>query len=115
MADDRSSSEQPLTIARTRAWDQDQTLQWVEDNHGDRLGTDPAETIRSEPGTLGLGTFPEATGISDFMVVGKLGQGGMGEVQRARQLSLQREVALKCLRADMLSAETRGRMLREAQ
>ncbi len=39
--------------------------------------------------------------IADFAVLRKIGQGGMGQVYLARQLSLKREVALKILRKEM--------------
>jgi class 3 adenylate cyclase/predicted Ser/Thr protein kinase len=51
---------------------------------------------------------------SRYRVVALLGQGGMGAVYRAEQLSLQREVALKVLRADLAGPEAAARFSREA-
>jgi serine/threonine-protein kinase len=45
---------------------------------------------------------PDLTGrtLGDFQVLRKIGQGGMGQVYLARQVSLKRQVALKILRDD---------------
>src|SRR3954471_22856343 len=44
--------------------------------------------------------------LGDLQVSRLLGRGGMGEVYLARQVSLNREVALKVLRPDLLSNPT---------
>src|SRR5688572_30630486 len=57
------------------------------------------------PGTLG-----------PYQVLAKLGEGGMGEVYRARDSRLGRDVALKVLPADVASdPDRRARFEREAQ
>src|SRR5688572_2777819 len=54
--------------------------------------------------------------IGDYEIIGKLGQGGMGAVYRARQRSLDRQVALKILPAALeADAEFVGRFQREAR
>ena len=54
--------------------------------------------------------------IGDFEIVGKLGEGGMGAVYRARQVSLHRLVALKVLPGHMIEdAESVARFQDEAR
>ena len=54
--------------------------------------------------------------LGHYQVVAKLGEGGMGEVYRARDEHLDRDVALKVLPSGMLADETaRRRFRREAE
>ena len=69
----------------------------------------PAET---EP-TAGSEPFPA---IADYRIVGRLGEGGMGIVWRAEQLSTRREVALKLMTAGhFASNRARQRFEREIE
>jgi serine/threonine protein kinase len=53
--------------------------------------------------------------IAGYDIIGTLGEGGMGIVYRARDATLDREVALKVIRPESLSAEARQRFVREAK
>jgi TolB-like protein/lipoprotein NlpI len=61
-------------------------------------------------------TLHAGTHVGPFEVLSSLGAGGMGEVYRARDPRLEREVALKVLPAHALADDTaRARLLREAR
>lgn len=61
-------------------------------------------------------SFPPGTTLGVYELVGALGRGGMGEVYRARDTRLNRDVALKILPAEFAgNAERRMRFEREAQ
>ena len=61
-------------------------------------------------------SFPPGTAIGVYEIVAALGRGGMGEVYRARDTRLNRDVALKILPEEFAgNAERRMRFEREAQ
>ncbi len=70
----------------------------------------------SAPGTAaGSVSLQGLPTIPGFELIELIGHGGMGSVYRARQFSPEREVAVKLVRADMISPEALDRMDREAQ
>lgn len=74
----------------------------------------PTSATRAPEVELPLDSVP--TRLGEFEIVEEIGRGGMGTVFRARQPSLNREVALKVLRVPKGSGEKlRRRFLREAR
>src|SRR5262244_683032 len=66
--------------------------------------------ILSEIMPLTIGTH-----LGSHEITALLGKGGMGEVYRARDLKLNRDVAIKILPGDLVDAAARRRFQREAQ
>ncbi|MFO0878384.1 MAG: protein kinase [Gemmataceae bacterium] len=78
------------------------------------------ETGSTPPGSSNLAThdFIESAAppvIPGYQVETLLASGGMGQVYRARDLHLERTVALKVIRPDRLSADLQARFLSEAR
>jgi serine/threonine-protein kinase len=69
----------------------------------------PIPSVSISPPTAtstGPGTDLSGKTFGDFMVLRRLGEGGMGQVYLAEQISLKRKVALKFLKADLAVNET---------
>jgi eukaryotic-like serine/threonine-protein kinase len=68
----------------------------------------PDPTVAAPPPLPAAFARQDFTGrtLGDFRLIRRLGEGGMGQVYLAEQLSLQRRVAVKLLRPDFLDNET---------
>jgi serine/threonine protein kinase len=71
--------------------------------------------LRSAPRENRRMPLAVGTRLGPYEVLRQVGVGGMGEVYRARDTRLDRVVALKVLRSDVLSSERRLRFQREAR
>ncbi len=67
------------------------------------------------PSSLSLLDSRPGASIGRYLLIERLGAGGMGVVWRAYDPKLQRELALKMVRTDRLSADAQARIVREAR
>lgn len=63
---------------------------------------EPAERRKPAPAQEEL----SGTTLGDFQIIRRIGQGGMGQVYLAEQISLKRKVVLKFLKADLAANAT---------
>ena len=77
----------------------------------DNRNWSPAAKLNSRPATLSVGTR-----LEHYEILALLGAGGMGQVYRARDLKLKREVAIKILPEEFsCDADRVSRFQREAE
>jgi tetratricopeptide (TPR) repeat protein len=105
---------QQIAAAQTRVADADDPAR------GETMVVDMSAVGRSAPtvGAAAAGEGEPARGdtVGRFVILGVLGQGGMGLVYSGYDPHLDRKVAIKLLRASVLGAiDARTRLLREAQ
>ena len=53
-----------------------------------------------------LGGARSRAGVGNYVILDKIGEGGMGKVYKAKQLRMSRTVALKVIRPNLLANET---------
>src|SRR4051794_33363153 len=65
-----------------------------------------ADAVREPPAEDGMITATDELLVGKYKLLDQLGAGGMGRVYRARHVALERDVAIKFLRGDLVSDAT---------
>lgn len=78
------------------------------------VGEDATPVVKPQQASMSQTVGPGSQ-LGRYVVIGTLGEGGMGVVLRAYDARLRREVALKMIKPGLASQELQARMVREAQ
>src|SRR5262249_32390560 len=92
-------------IQRVLAWN---VQPWNEEPGIMQPGIKAPSSAAKPPGVISGGPNADLTGqtLGDFHVIRRLGDGGMGHVYLAEQISLKRKVALKILKGELADSPT---------
>jgi eukaryotic-like serine/threonine-protein kinase len=120
---ERPAHERDAFLAQSYAADPElrREVESLLDHEGtaDELLESPAwnhVTPSDETGTFAPGALLAGSMMAEYRIAGKLGSGGMGEVYRATDTKLQRQVALKVLASELAQNDTwKSRFQREAR
>src|SRR5256885_8415640 len=75
----------------------------------------PGPAVTGHPGFRGPATLPAVLSLPGYETIDVLGRGGFGVVYRARQLNVDREVAIKADSRGILDDRDQRRFLREVR
>ena len=91
--------KQPANLAATQALGQETIA--PESPEGSDMSSTPTSKSGDEQGSAPAGAVKGATILGDFKLLKKIGQGGMGAVYKAQQVSTNRVVAVKVLAKEL--------------
>ena len=118
---ERPSEERPAFVSTETAGDEEirqevESLLAAYGGAGGFLDTSPVAALRARDVSVPLMRFAPGTRLGSFEILGHLGAGGMGEVYRARDIRLDRTVAIKVLSPELATdPRSRERFEREAR
>ncbi|MBX9681922.1 MAG: serine/threonine protein kinase [Gemmataceae bacterium] len=100
----RAVAKKPVALDQTAAYEEDAAESVGGDTGVSEEAPEQERTqamAEGEASARRAAAAPKATTLGDFKLLKKIGQGGMGAVFRARQISLDREVAVKVLSKEL--------------
>src|SRR4051794_3455408 len=106
----------PVVVRRRDELPLDGLAQRHRSRHAERRADDPVHGAHSPAGYLVSSIYMQpGSQLGPYEIIGRIGAGGMGEVWRARDQRLQRDVAVKVLRGTAHTGDALVRFEREAR